>query len=205
MTYASYDELRSGTTLQLVRDASDDQLAVWSDIARAEIDQFCSRDFVFETAVTKDVWVTGPLITLDKEISNITAATTTPESGVTSSPLDFTTALRVLSPGNRQIRYPSVTNNSMPYPIQPRLLTLTADWGTPLPPSAVVRVFRNVIDRLAARSHEDDILQINQPYTKQDDGDGYNYDMANGTLRNLLRPEDRAQLWKHVNHGRVVG
>lgn len=205
MSYVSFDDLRSTSLLRLVQDAADDQLAAWSDIARGEIDQFCSRDFLFEAGVTKDVWVTGPLITLAKEISNITAASTTPANGTTPAALDFATQLRVLGPANRQIRYPAMTNLSMPYPIPPRLLTLTADWGLSVPPDAVLRVFRILVDRCAARSHEDDVLQMNAPYSSQDDGDGYNYDLANATLRNLLRPEDRAQLWPHISHGRVVG
>lgn len=204
MTYVSYDSLREASSLRNVQDADDDQLAIWSGLARGEIDQFCSRDFVFEAGVTRQVWATGPLIVLDKEVSNITAVNAANANGVDLGPVDPTTQLLIVPPNNRSIRYPAMTNMSKPYPIPPRMLTITADWGLAVPPAEVQRVFRTLVDRLAARSHEDDVLQINAPYAKQDDGDGYNYDLGNGTLRNLLRPEDRAQLWKWVSHGRVV-
>ena len=203
MSYASYDELRDGSTLRIVQDAADDQLAVWSDIAQGEIDQFCSRDFVYEPGVTKDVWVTSSLITLPKEVSNIVAATSSSDGGGSSVPLNVN-SLRVMGPGNRQIRYAGFSNGAPTYPPPTRLLTITADWGSQTPPAAVARVFRILIDRIAARSHEDDALQVNAPYARQDDGDGYSYDLGNGTLRNLLRPEDRAALWPYVHHGRVV-
>jgi hypothetical protein len=204
VTYVSNDDLRSTSLLRVVQDADDDTLDGWTEIARSEIDQFCSRDFVFEPGVTRDIFVTSPLIVLDKEVSNITSVISSSADGTLLGPVDFATQLRVMSPGNRQIRYPGMTSPARPYPIPPRILAITADWGTVTPPSAVVTVFKQLVDRIAAQSHEDDVLQINAPYAKQDDGDGYNYDLGNGTLRNLLRPQDRAKLWKHVNHGRVV-
>lgn len=203
MTYVSNDDLRSTSSLRVVQDADDDTLAEWTELARSEIDQFCSRDFVFEPGVTRDVYVTSPLIVLDKEVSNITSVLSSAGDGTPLGPLNFATQLRILT-GGRQVRYPGMTNAGRPYPIAPRILTITADWGTPVPPAAVVTVFKQLVDRIAAQSHEDDVLQVNAPYQRQDDGDGYSYDLGSGTLRNLLRPQDRAKLWKHVYHGRVV-
>jgi len=107
-----------------------------------------------------------------------------------------------LSP--KAIRYKRLIHTNQNYPISPKQITITADWGDPTVPEEVTDVFLTLIERIAARSNEDDILQGHAAYLREDDGDGYSFDRQNGTLRNLLRPEDAAALWKHVSHGRVV-
>ena len=203
MPYASFDDLRSYSSLRIMQDADDDKLATWSAIAQGEIDQFCSRDFVFEAAVPKSFWVTGPLIVLSKEVSSITYAETADQHGNVEGPINVSTEFLVIPPGNRTIRFQRMTNATQPYPIPPKLVTITADWGLDPIPDDVVRVFKRIVERVGVRYHEDDIQQQHFPYAKQSDGDGYDYDLGNATLRNLLRPEDRAQLWKWVSHGRI--
>lgn len=206
MSYADYSTIRGSSELRLVQDADDATLDRWIRRAKLAIDQFCSRDFVFEEGVAKDFYVTSPLIVLDKEVSNITAATVTDvTSGAMEGDVDIASEFMVMPTTRRQIRFRRIATGPNNYPVRAKTVTITADWGTPEPPDAVVDVFLNLIERLAARSNEDDVLQGHSAYLREDDGDGYTFDRGNGTLRNLLRSEDRAQLWKHVAHGRVVG
>lgn len=205
MSYLDNDALRYRSSLRLVQDADDDLLAEWSAIAQGEIDQFCNRDFTFEGEVEKSFWVTGPLIVCGKEVSNITAAESFDEKNITLGVIDVEHDFLIVPPSNTSIRYTLMTSKRQPYPITPRLVKITADWGLPSVPAEVSRVYFRLVERIAIRSNEDDQLQQNAPYAKQGDGDGYDYDLGNATLRNLLRPEDRAQLWKWVNHGRLVG
>lgn len=204
MSYLDNNALRSRSNLRAVQDADDFLLAEWSSIAQGEIDQFCSRDFTFEAGVEKSFWVTGPLIICGKEVSNITAAESFDEQQNTLGAIDVEHDFLVIPPSNTSIRYSLMTSKRQPYPITPRLVKITADWGMVTTPAEVARVYFRLIERLAVRSHEDDQLQMHAPYGKQSDGDGYDYDLGNATLRNLLRPEDRAQLWKWVNHGRLT-
>jgi len=74
----------------------------------------------------------------------------------------------------------------------------------PIIPVMLKRLFIKLVKRLAIRSNLDDEIQTNSAYVSETTGDGYTYSLANGTLRNLLRPEDRELLWPYVNHGRVL-
>lgn len=204
MAYVDNETLRLQSSLREVQDADDETLAMWGDMARAEIDQFCNRDFDFEVGVEKSIWVTGPFISLPKEISNITHAEEANIDNFSNGVIDYAHDFVIMPPANTSIRYHLLSTERKPYPIKPRMVKITADWGMPTVPVEVQRVYRILIDRIAARNHEDDRLQVHAPYAKQSDGDGYDYDLGNGTLRNLLRPEDRAQLWKWVNHGRLI-
>lgn len=76
--------------------------------------------------------------------------------------------------------------------------------SNPTVPPAVKRIFIKLVQRISLRSNLDDQIQFNGPYESETTGDGYTYNMSNGTLRNLLRPEDRELLWPYVNHGRVI-
>lgn len=204
MSYLDNQALRYRSSLRAVQDADDELLADWASIAQGEIDQFCNRDFTHEVDVEKAFWVTGPLIVCGKEVSNITAAASFDEQSNPLGEIDIEHDLLVIPPSNTSIRYSLMTSKRQPYPITPRLVKITANWGTASVPAEVSRVYFRLIERIAARSHEDDQLQMHAPYGKQGDGDGYDYDLGNATLRNLLRPEDRAQLWKWVNHGRLT-
>lgn len=204
MTYADYDDIRRSSDLRIVQDADDDQLARWCDIAKGEIDQFCSRDFTFEEQVPYDYYVTSHLIPLRKEIANITAVTALDvATGEVLGDVDLSEFL-IMPTTRRQLRFKRMVRRDMQYPLPALQLTITADWGLALVPEEVTRVFKRLIERIAARSNEDDVLQQHAPYLREDDGDGYSYDRGNPTLRNLLRPEDRAALWKWVSYGRIL-
>jgi len=71
-------------------------------------------------------------------------------------------------------------------------------------PRVIRRVFLRLVQRLAIRDEAEDHRQINSPYTTETLGDGYSYDLSNGTLRNLIRPEEAHMLLPYVNRGRVV-
>lgn len=204
MSYATNDTIRAVSSLRTVKDAGDGLLDFWGRVAKQEIDQFCNRDFLYEEDVEKSFLVTSPLIVLDKEVSAITAAEWFTEDNTSMGDIDYENDFLVVPPNNRQIRYQNMTGIERPYPITPRLVKITANWGTATVPTDVELVYMRLVERIAARIHEDDVLQQHSPYQSQDDGDQYNYSLDNGTLRNLLRPEDRAQLWKWVSHGRVT-
>jgi len=76
--------------------------------------------------------------------------------------------------------------------------------SNPIMPPTIKIVFTRLVKRLAIRSNLDDTLQLNSPYVSELTGDGYTYNLNNGTLRNLLRPEDRELLWPYVSHGRII-
>lgn len=75
---------------------------------------------------------------------------------------------------------------------------------TPVIPRVIRRVFIKLVKRLAIRASLDDQLQYNSYYLSETTGDGYSYNLGNGTLRNLLRPEDKEALWPYVNHGAII-
>jgi hypothetical protein len=66
------------------------------------------------------------------------------------------------------------------------------------------RVFLRLVQRLAIRDEAEDHRQINSVYASETLGDGYTYDLNNGTLRNLIRPEEAHMLLPYVNRGRIV-
>jgi len=71
-------------------------------------------------------------------------------------------------------------------------------------PRAIRRAFLRIVQRIALRDEAEDHRQINSPYLSETLGDGYSYDLSNGTLRNLIRPEEAHMLLPFVNRGRVV-
>lgn len=79
-------------------------------------------------------------------------------------------------------------------------------WVTDIPvlPRQVKRVFTRLVQRLALRADEEDQYQMNSGYASETTGDGYSYSLSDGTLRNLLRPEDREMLWPYMNRGRMI-
>lgn len=87
-------------------------------------------------------------------------------------------------------------------PDKENVVVLSVD--TPVIPRVVRRVFIKLVKRLAIRSAIDDQLQYNSYYQSETTGDGYSYNLSNGTMRNLLRPEDKEALWPYVNHGAIL-
>src|SRR3990167_3483455 len=71
-------------------------------------------------------------------------------------------------------------------------------------PRQLRRVFLRLVQRIAIRDDAEDHRQINSPYTSETLGDGYSYDLGNGTLRNIIRPQDANMLLPYVNRGWVV-
>lgn len=71
-------------------------------------------------------------------------------------------------------------------------------------PRPIRRSFLRLVQRIAIRDDAEDFRQLNSPYSSETLGDGYNYDLSNGTMRNLLRPEEANLLLPYVNRGRVV-
>lgn len=80
----------------------------------------------------------------------------------------------------------------------------TTDLNTPVLPRPIRRVFIKLVQRLALRAGQDDQYQMNSPYASETTGDGYSYSLSDGTMRNLLRPEDREMLWPYKNRGRML-
>lgn len=71
-------------------------------------------------------------------------------------------------------------------------------------PRSLKRVFIRLVQRCAVRDDEEDNYNRNIGYQSEKTGDGYDYDLSNGTLRNLIRPEDFQVLHYFVNDGVVV-
>ena len=82
--------------------------------------------------------------------------------------------------------------------------TFSADFAGSVMPRAIRRAFLRIVQRIALRDEAEDHRQLNSPYTTETLGDGYSYDLSNGTLRNLIRPEEAHMLLPFVNRGRVV-
>lgn len=82
--------------------------------------------------------------------------------------------------------------------------TNSIDYDSAVLPKVIRRVFLRLVQRLAIRDDVEDHRQINSPYTTETLGDGYTYDLGNGTLRNLLRPDEANMLLPYVNRGNVV-
>ena len=79
-----------------------------------------------------------------------------------------------------------------------------ADPNSAVMPRQIRRAYLRLVQRIAIRDETEDHRQINSPYTNETLGDGYSYDLNNGTLRNLLRPEEAHMLLPYVNRGRIV-
>jgi hypothetical protein len=75
---------------------------------------------------------------------------------------------------------------------------------SPIFPAAVKKVFVRLVQRLAVRAHEEDFIQANNYYVSEKTGDDYTYDLSDGTMRNLLRPEDFRLLFPYINHGLIA-
>lgn len=71
-------------------------------------------------------------------------------------------------------------------------------------PRPIRRAFLRIVQRIAIRDEAEDFRQLNSPYTSETLGDGYTYDLSNGTLRGLIRPEEAHMLLPYVNRGRVI-
>lgn len=83
-------------------------------------------------------------------------------------------------------------------------VSVSLDFEGPIMPRVIRRVFLRLVQRIAIRDDAEDHRQLNSPYTSETLGDGYSYDLGNGTLRNLIRPEEAHMLLPFVNRGRVV-
>jgi hypothetical protein len=84
------------------------------------------------------------------------------------------------------------------------LVKASADLEGSVMPRQIRRAFLRLVQRIAIRDDAEDHRQINSPYSTETLGDGYSYDLNNGTLRNLLRPEEVHMLLPYVNRGRIV-
>lgn len=82
--------------------------------------------------------------------------------------------------------------------------TFSVDFAGGVLPRAIRRVFLRLVQRIALRDDPEDHRQMNSVYTNETLGDGYNYDLSNGTLRNLMRPEEALMLLPYINRGPVV-
>lgn len=82
--------------------------------------------------------------------------------------------------------------------------TFSVDFVGGVMPAAIRRVFLRLVQRIALRDDPEDHRQVGSPYLSETLGDGYSYDLSNGTLRNLIRPEEAHMLLPFVNRGRVV-
>lgn len=203
MSYASIEEIRSaGRRITAIREATNVEINAWAAEANAIIHSFCNQSFVYEEDVDK-------VLTLYR-----------------GDNLDFSSRLRAYA------NLPSVLNGpftvtvdgdeisdyfytynaeslvlyydwSDPYS-EPNQITVRGTWGYASTPEAVKIVFLRLVMRLAIRSSEEDMIHLNSGYTNEVTGDGYSYNLSNGTLRNLLRPEDFVLLWPYVNHGVVI-
>jgi len=83
-------------------------------------------------------------------------------------------------------------------------LTVGVDPASAVIPRQIRRAYLRLVQRIAIRDDAEDHRQINSPYSTETLGDGYSYDLGNGTLRNLLRPEEAHMLLPYVNRGRIV-
>ena len=81
---------------------------------------------------------------------------------------------------------------------------INIDFQNSIMPSQIKRVFLRLVQRVALRDDAEDYRQINSPYANETLGDGYTYDLSNGTLRNMIRPEEAHMLLPYVNRGRVI-
>lgn len=84
-----------------------------------------------------------------------------------------------------------------------RLMASSDSEGSVMP-RQIRRAFLRLVQRIAIRDDAEDHRQLNSPYSSETLGDGYTYDLGNGTLRNLLRPEEAHMLLPYVNRGRIV-
>lgn len=83
-------------------------------------------------------------------------------------------------------------------------ITANTDQYGAVMPRVIRRVFLRLVQRIALRDDPEDIRQLNSPYANETLGDDYTYDLSNGTLRNLMRPEEAHMLLPYVNRGKVV-
>lgn len=81
---------------------------------------------------------------------------------------------------------------------------ICASVDNPVLPYSIKLVFLRLVKRIAIRDNLDDDLQFNNYYTSETTGDGYQYNLSNPTLRNVLRPEDKELLWPYIKHGVIV-
>ena len=84
------------------------------------------------------------------------------------------------------------------------LVLASTDLDGSVMPRQIRRAFLRLVQRIAIRDDAEDHRQLNSPYSNETLGDGYTYDLGNGTLRNLLRPEEAHMLLPYVNRGRIV-
>lgn len=204
MSYATVEEIRSaGRRLSAIKEATNVEINAWATEAAAIIQSFCNQSFVYEEDVEKTVTLfQGD--NLDYS-SNLRAYANLPSV--------LNGAFTVIVEGDEVSDYFYTYNAesltlyydwSTPYS-EPNQITVRGTWGYADTPDAIKIVFIRLVLRLAIRSSEEDMIHLGSGYTTETTGDGYAYNLSNGTLRNLLRPEDFVLLWPYVNHGIVIG
>lgn len=203
MAYASIEEIRSaGRNIQAIREATNVEIALWSEEATAIINSFCNQDFSYEEDIEKVL----PLYRGDNSeySSNIRAYALLPsllngEFTVIVDGEEISDYFYTYNAESMVLYYDWSSSYT-----EPNQITIRGTWGHANTPAAIKTVFLRLVMRLAIRSSEEDLIHLNSGYTAETTGDGYTYSLTNGTLRNLLRPEDFVLLWPHVNHGIVV-
>lgn len=83
-------------------------------------------------------------------------------------------------------------------------ITSLTDYEYSIMPRVIRRVFLRLVQRIAIRDDAEDHRQINSPYSSESLGDNYSYDLGNGTLRNLMRPEEAHMLLPYINRGHIT-
>lgn len=146
---------------------------------------------------------------IEAHLTDITVHNVSDDANVTSEPAatDSYTAFVLL----QDIKYKynshiSKTGSGSPHVVadQANVAYFSTDCEGSVLPSSIRRVFLRLVQRLAIREDAEDLRQLNSPYSNETLGDGYTYSLDNGTLRNLLRPDEANMLRPYVNRGRIV-
>lgn len=198
MSYATLDEIKaSAQDLGELITASNGQIQSWADESMVIINTFCNMDFTLETDAIKTFRVIDGMIYLTKPISGTIVLS---EDGVITDPYFYS-----VDPSGLQIEYNTCQIAPSTFNIyRNRTVTIEADWGYSVIPLPIKIVFFRLIRRLAIRSDNEDYVNINGGYTSETTGNDYSWNIGNGTVRNLLRPEDFTLLWPFINNGVII-
>lgn len=202
MAYASNTEIQTFSTIGAVTSASNTLLTKWSNKAKYILDAYCKTNFDYEAATDKVIYATGPIIPLAKEVNNITSATATLDDGTSDVAILITNEFVVYPNDKRLLKWSRLNTTSSPP--APRMLTLTADWGPAVLYPDVKFVFMTLVERIAIREKEDNLIQMHEPYASQSAVDGYTYDTSSAVMRSYFTPEEKMILHPYIYRGKVV-
>lgn len=195
--YATLDEIKaSAQDIDEIITASNGQITAWANEATAIINNFCNMDFSYEVDTQKSFRVVEGIIYFDKPLARLVSVS---EGDDVVDPMFYS-----IDPDGLQMEYLTGWSHSDFNWFRNHVITVEGDWGDPMVPDPIKVVFLRLVKRLAVRSSSEDYVNINGGYTSESVGDAYLWNIGNGTVRNIFRPEDFVLLWPYINHGTVI-